>query len=144
MSWAKKKVLIASILLFLSIVGCETTKYTSRFIPADALQAISNDPSRSIPFRAGDEVDITVKSKTKISTRYVKTFKAIVKDANKQRIKGEVIATLDNPDQNSENVIGEIVDIELEDIETIRVWSKRTRIDEDTLNSIILFPLPGS
>jgi hypothetical protein len=84
------------------------------------------DPSESkLPLNIGDEIVITTKEEIRISTRNVNWVRMVVDDANTSRVKGRVEYVSGDVGEGYEDVAGIIVEVQLDNIETIEVWEKK-------------------
>jgi len=111
--------------------GCATSphatwEYRAQTIESDSIQAVVEDPSESkLPLNMGDEIVITTKEKIKISTRNVNWMRMVVDDVNTSRVKGRVEYVSGDVGEGYEDVAGTIVEVQLDNIETIEVWEKK-------------------
>jgi hypothetical protein len=120
--------------------GCATTTKTtqgvSQTIGSDSIRAFTENPSgTSLPFIPGDTISFSTKETIIVSSRKVNWVRMVVKDVNTSRIRGEVVAVIEDDvegdEEEKEGIEGHIVEVKLEDIESILVWDLMTIKEED-------------
>jgi hypothetical protein len=108
--------------------GCATTTKTtqgvSQTIGSDSIQAFTENPSgTSPPFIPGDTISFSTKETIIVSSRKVNWVRMVVKDVNTSRIRGEVVAVIEDEaerdEEEKEGMEGDIVEVKLEDINRI-------------------------
>jgi hypothetical protein len=120
--------------------GCATTTKTtqgvSQTIGSDSIQAFIENPSAtSLPFIPGDTISFSTKETIIVSSRKVNWVRMVVKDVNTSKIRGEVVAVIEDEaerdEEEKEGIEGDIVEVKLEDIESILIWDLMTRKEVD-------------
>jgi hypothetical protein len=120
--------------------GCATTTKTtqgvSQTIGSDSIQEFIENPSgTSLPFIPGDTISFSTKETIIVSSRKVNWVRMVVKDVNTSKIRGEVVAVIEDEaerdEEEKEGIEGDIVEVKLEDIESILIWDLMTRKEVD-------------
>jgi hypothetical protein len=152
MSSLKIFLLIASGLIIVASSGCTTKTTTenivSRSIDSDSIQEFIDNPSGApLTFEKGDTISFHTKETIIVSSRKVNWVKMVVKDVNTVRIRGEVVDVIEDEgernEKEKEGVKGNIIEVKLQDMESIWVWGLRTKKEfDDTLLNIIGIFIP--
>jgi len=123
--------MIASGLMVVASSGCSTKHLVFWSIDSDSIQAYQENPSgKPLTFEEGGTISFYTKKTIVVSSRKVKWVKMIVMDVNTLRIRGEVVeifeAEEERDEEEKEDIEGNIVEVKLEDMESITVWDSVT------------------
>lgn len=139
-------------LMIIAISGCATWETrspnisvpVSQKIGTESIQAIMEDPTDlSMPFKEGDTITIHTKNKINIHTKnknYVSSgnvdrLEILVKEANTTIVRGSIVEACCDYYVNEE-VFGDVVEVKLEDIESIWVTVRKlTPLEYDSLET---------
>ena len=140
--------LIACSLILIGISSCATNKES-------VSQPVENPSGLSeMPFKAGETVMIYTKSKISISSWDVDMVQMFITDVNATRIMGEVDWVCCDHENGKEDVVGEIVEINIDNI--AKIWLSEKQVQAvgetnsgdkagefavDTILGVILYPI---
>jgi hypothetical protein len=116
--------------MLIGISSCATNKESvSQPVESDAKLAIVENPSGSseIPFEAGETVKIYTKSKISISSWDVGTVEMVITDVNTTRIMGKVKYVCCDYEYGKEDVVGEIVEVDIDNIAKIWLYEEQVQ-----------------
>jgi hypothetical protein len=121
--------------------GCVTTKHYSETIESDSIQEFIDNPSEiSLPFKTGDTIGFETKETIILHSVKVDWVKMVVMDINTVRIRGELVALANHKTLTivdlTEGVEENVVEVKLEDIESIRARYSETHLSEATRGAI--------
>ena len=113
--------IIAYSLMLIGISSCATNTES-------ASQPVVNPSGLSeIPFKAGETVMIYTKSKISISSWDVGMVRMVITDVNATRIMGEVDFVCCDYEYGKEDVVGEIVEIDIDNIARIKLGEEQVQ-----------------
>ena len=101
------------------------------------LAIVENPPGLSeIPFKAGETVIIYTKSQISISSWDVRMVRMVITDVNTTRIMGEVDYVCCDYENDKEDVVGEVVEVDIDNIAKISHFEEQVQaVDKKTADS---------
>jgi hypothetical protein len=116
-------------LLVLTVNGCSTITFPSlsRTIDSDSIQAIVDNPSGStLALKACETISIFTKEEVSINGADQRIVKMLVTDVDTSRIKGNLL--WHSHDLDKEMVSNIIVEVKIENVESISIWKQKTKL----------------
>jgi len=112
--------------MLIGISSCATNKES-------VSQPVENPSGLSeIPFKAGETVIIYTKSKISISSWDVDMVEMVITDVNATRIMGEVDFVCCDYEYGKEDVVGEVVEVDIDNIAKISLYEEQEQKTADS------------